>query len=55
MKVPISISLSEELIRIIDRRRDLTKRSTFVEHLLELGLEVHNERKAEDAAGKNNQ
>jgi len=43
----VSISLSEELIKTIDTQKGLSKRSTFMEHILLLGLDVYNERKIE--------
>ena len=52
MKVAISISLNEELINTIDKQKALAKRSTFVEYIILLGLEVHNARKVEDAPKK---
>jgi metal-responsive CopG/Arc/MetJ family transcriptional regulator len=35
----LSVSLSDQLIKEIDRRRGLIKRSTYVEHLIRRGLE----------------
>ena len=39
-KTTVSLSLSEELVRIIDQKRDLITRSVFVEYLLQKILEV---------------
>jgi len=42
----LSVSLSDQLIQEIDRRRGLAKRSTFVEHLIRIGLDTVTEREA---------
>jgi len=45
MKVKIGFTIEPELLQEIDRLRGITKRSTFMEHLLRLGLKVYRERK----------
>ena len=40
MKIRVSVCLSEKLMKRIDEERGLVKRSTYIEHLLKLGLEA---------------
>ena len=47
MKIRISITLSDELIKKIDRRRGLAKRSSYIEHLIERGFETQKGEKVE--------
>ena len=42
MRVSVNISLDKNLLNQIDRLRGREKRSTFVEHLIRLGLERFN-------------
>ncbi len=39
-KTTVSLSLSEELVGILDQKRDLITRSVFVEYLLQKILEA---------------
>jgi metal-responsive CopG/Arc/MetJ family transcriptional regulator len=39
MKVKIGLTIEPKLLAEIDRLRGITKRSTFVEHLLKIGLQ----------------
>ncbi|MEM3875218.1 MAG: hypothetical protein QXU45_08840 [Candidatus Bathyarchaeia archaeon] len=41
MKVKIGFTIEPELLRRIDELRGITKRSTFMELLLKLGLEAY--------------
>jgi len=41
MKVKIGFTIEPQLLQEIDRTRGITKRSTFMEHLLKLGLKVY--------------
>ena len=47
MKIRISITLSDEFIKKIDRRRGLAKRSSYIEHLIERGFETQKGEKVE--------
>ena len=42
-KEQVSLSLSKDLIRLIDRRRGRASRSAEVEYLIKLGLEHEND------------
>lgn len=48
MKIRISITLSDELIEKIERRRGLVKRSSYIEHLIERGFETQNGERAQN-------
>jgi len=41
MRRGINLTLDTKLLEEIDRLRDREKRSTFVEHLIKLGLKAH--------------
>jgi len=41
MKKSVNITLDTELLKQIDKLRGLSKRSTFAEHLMKLGLTVY--------------
>jgi metal-responsive CopG/Arc/MetJ family transcriptional regulator len=41
MKAHIGLTIDEELLHQIESLRGMTKRSTFIEHLLRLGLEAY--------------
>jgi len=41
MKVKIGFTIEPELLKEIDRIRGITKRSTFMEHLIRLGLKSY--------------
>ena len=41
----LSVSLSDQLIKEIDRRRGLAKRSTYIEHLIRKALNNGNNEK----------
>jgi metal-responsive CopG/Arc/MetJ family transcriptional regulator len=41
MKVKIGLTIEPKLLAEIDRLRGITKRSTFVEHLLKIGLQAY--------------
>jgi len=41
MKVKIGFTIEPELLREIDRLRGITKRSTFMEHLIRLGIKSY--------------
>ncbi|MEM2110770.1 MAG: hypothetical protein QXX08_02705 [Candidatus Bathyarchaeia archaeon] len=43
MRASVNICLDPKLLKEIDRLRGREKRSTFVEHLLKLGLEAFKE------------
>ncbi len=43
MRVSVNICLDQNLLNQIDRLRGREKRSTFVEHLIRLGLESYTE------------
>ena len=40
MRRSVNLTMNEELLKEIDRLRGREKRSTFVEHLIRLGLEA---------------
>ena len=40
MKRSVNLTLDSDLLKEIDRLRDREKRSTYVEHLIRLGLET---------------
>ncbi|MCW4048746.1 MAG: hypothetical protein NWE89_03315 [Candidatus Bathyarchaeota archaeon] len=42
MKTRISITLCNELVEKIERRRGLVKRSSYIEHLIKRGFETQN-------------
>ena len=54
MKEHIGLTIDSKLIEEIERLRGMTKRSTFIEHLLKLGLKAYQEGKNEpkQAQGK---
>jgi metal-responsive CopG/Arc/MetJ family transcriptional regulator len=41
MKTHIGLTIDTELLTKIENLRGMTKRSTFIEHLLKLGLEAY--------------
>lgn len=41
MKAHIGLTIDRELLNQIETLRGMTKRSTFIEHLLRLGLEAY--------------
>jgi len=41
MKTHIGLTIDKELLNQIETLRGMTKRSTFIEHLLRLGLEAY--------------
>jgi metal-responsive CopG/Arc/MetJ family transcriptional regulator len=41
MKVKIGFTIEPSLLQEIDRLRGITKRSTFMEHLLKLGIKTY--------------
>ncbi|MEM3827838.1 MAG: hypothetical protein QXP36_01285 [Conexivisphaerales archaeon] len=41
MKAHIGLTIDTELLNQIESLRGMTKRSTFIEHLLRLGLEAY--------------
>jgi len=41
MKTHIGLTIDTELLNQIESLRGMTKRSTFIEHLLRLGLEAY--------------
>ena len=41
MKTHIGLTIDKELLNQIESLRGMTKRSTFIEHLLRLGLEAY--------------
>ena len=41
MKAKIGFTIEPELLREIDRLRGITKRSTFMEHLIRLGIKSY--------------
>jgi len=45
VKTRVSVSISDQIVREIDRRRGLTKRSTYVEYLIMRGLETSADKK----------
>jgi metal-responsive CopG/Arc/MetJ family transcriptional regulator len=45
MKFHVGITIDKDLLRRIEEARGLTKRSTFMQHLLELGFEAYEEQK----------
>jgi len=47
MKEHIGLTIDCELIEEIEKLRGMTKRSTFIEHLLRLGLKAYRESKNE--------
>ena len=47
MKEHIGLTIDSKLIEEIERLRGMTKRSTFIEHLLKLGLKAYQEGKNE--------
>ncbi|MEM3551784.1 MAG: hypothetical protein QXZ02_05865 [Candidatus Bathyarchaeia archaeon] len=43
MKVKIGFTIEPELLREIDELRGITKRSTFIEYIIKLGLKSYKE------------
>ena len=43
MKVKIGFTIEPELLREIDELRGITKRSTFIEYIIKLGLKTYKE------------
>jgi metal-responsive CopG/Arc/MetJ family transcriptional regulator len=41
MKVKIGFTIDPELLKEIDRLRGITKRSTFMEHIIRLGIKSY--------------
>ena len=41
MKVKIGFTIEPELLKEVDRLRGITKRSTFLEYLIRLGLKAY--------------
>jgi len=41
MKIKIGFTIEEDLLREVDELRGLVKRSTFIEHMVKLGLEYY--------------
>ena len=41
MKVKIGFTIDPELLKEIDRLRGITKRSTFMEHVIRLGIKSY--------------
>jgi metal-responsive CopG/Arc/MetJ family transcriptional regulator len=50
MKHNISITMDSRLFREIENTRGREKRSTFIEHLIRLGLKAYKNKKEENAA-----
>jgi metal-responsive CopG/Arc/MetJ family transcriptional regulator len=50
MKHNISITMDSKLFRELEKLRGREKRSTFIEHLLILGLKIYINKKEETAA-----
>lgn len=48
----ISLTIDSELLAEIERLRGLAKRSTFIEHILRIGLEACNKHNKGDVPGK---
>ena len=46
MKVKIGFTVDPALLREIERQRGITKRSTFIEYLLKLGLAAYKRQQA---------
>jgi len=51
-KEQVSLSLSKDLIKHIDRRRGRASRSAEIEYLIKLGLEHDNDRESENGEVK---
>ena len=51
-KEQVSLSLSKDLIRLIDRRRGRASRSAEIEYLIKLGLEHDNDHESENGEVK---
>jgi len=51
-KEQVSLSLSKDLIRLIDRRRGRASRSAEIEYLIKLGLEHENDHEGENGEVK---
>jgi len=51
-KEQVSLSLSKDLIRLIDRRRGRASRSAEIEYLIKLGLEHENSNESENGEVK---
>jgi hypothetical protein len=47
MKVKIGLTIEPSVLREVERLRGMTKRSTFIEHLLKLGLKAYLEERNE--------
>ena len=47
MKLHIGLTINDNLLRQIENLRGREKRSTFAEHLLELGLRAYQKQQAE--------
>jgi len=43
MKVKVGLTIKPELLAKIDAARGMVKRSTFIEHLVEIGLQKYSE------------
>jgi len=41
VKVKIGFTIEPELLKEVDRLRGITKRSTFLEYLIRLGIKAH--------------
>ncbi len=46
-RVKLDVTIDREVLSLIDALRGREKRSTFVEHIMRLGLEVYREGEAE--------
>ncbi|MEM2506535.1 MAG: ribbon-helix-helix domain-containing protein [Nitrososphaeria archaeon] len=44
LKVKIGFTIEPELLREIDELRGITKRSTFIEYIIRLGLKTYKEK-----------
>lgn len=47
MKVKIGFTIEPELLHEVDTLRGITKRSTFLQHLIKLGLKAYKQNKKE--------
>jgi metal-responsive CopG/Arc/MetJ family transcriptional regulator len=50
MKFHIGLTIDKDLLRRIEELRGMTKRSTFMEHLLNLGLKAYLEQQKQKKA-----
>ena len=46
----ISLTIDSEILAEIEKLRGLAKRSTFIEHILKMGLEAYSKHNREDSS-----